>query len=333
MNILFSCVGRRSYNVKYFRKHLGPDDRIIGTSNTPFTPALKACDVGVLMPDIASVHYVPAVIKLCQEQRVDALLSFYDPDVAMLSRHLDEIRAIGVVPIVPGPEVSDICFNKYRTFLFLKENGFDTPETLVDLQQAFIELAEQRIAFPLIIKPCCGFGSRNMFQARTARELEVFFHYAPGMVIQAMMTGHEYHLDICTDLEGNVVSVVPKRKIAMRDGETDQAETCDMPGLMDMGMRLGQTLGKRGLVGPLDVDLFITDNRYFVLDLNPRFGGGYPLSHLAGADFPGLILKMIKGDPIVSEVGGFEAGIIMLKDYEILAERKHEVSGQLLDMR
>ena len=134
MNLLFSCVGRRGYNVKYFRNHLGKSDRIIGTSNTIFTPAFKTCDIGVLLPDISSKKYVPAVIKLCQEQRVDGLLSFYDPDVDLLSKHLDELRSIGVVPVIPSPEVSTICFNKYRTYLFLKEIGLNTPETYLDME-------------------------------------------------------------------------------------------------------------------------------------------------------------------------------------------------------
>lgn len=333
MNILFSCIGRRSYNVTFFRHHLGPHDRIIGTSNTPLTPAFNACDLGVLMPDISSADYIPKIIKLCQEQEVAGLLSFYDPDVDKLSKHLDEFRAIGVVPIVPAPEVSTICFNKYRTFLFLKEMGLDTPETFIDMEKAIIDLDASRITYPLIVKPCCGFGSQHLFQARNRRELEVFFHYARDMVIQEKLNGHEYHMDICTDFEGRVLSVVPKRKLSMRDGETDQAETTNTPELMDMGVFLGKQLGKLGLVGPLDVDLFVEDHKIYILELNPRFGGGYPLSHFAGADFPRLILRMMKGQSVDPEVGLFQSELIMMKDYAIIAGPKQDFCTPLLDMR
>jgi carbamoyl-phosphate synthase large subunit len=333
MNILFSCVGRRSYNVKYFRNHLGPQDRIIGTSNTPFTPAFSACDLGVLMPDIASVSYIPTVIRLCQEQDVTGLLSFFDPDVDSLSRHRDELRAIGVVPIVPSPEVSAICFDKYRTFLFLREKGWEAPETFIDLEQARMALNDSTATYPLVIKPRCGFGSQNLFYARNGRELEVFFHYAPDMLIQEKLQGTEYHLDICAGLDGKVLSVVPKRKITMRDGETDQAETSDDPALIDVGVAIGVQLGKLGLVGPLDVDLFVRDKRILILELNPRFGGGYPLAHRAGADFPRLILKMIRGEPVVPEVGRFTSGLLMMKDYDILTRQKTDFCASLLDMR
>jgi carbamoyl-phosphate synthase large subunit len=279
------------------------------------------------MPDILSSDYIPTLITLCQEQKIHALLSFADPDIDVLSRRLDEFRTAGILPVIPNPGVNDICFDKYHTYLFLREHGFNTPETYIELEKAVSAIDAGKIAFPLMVKPRCGSASRSLFRARNVKELDVFFHYAPDMLIQEMMTGQEYGFDICNDFQGQVLSVVPRRKIAMRSGETDQAETCDTPSLIDLGLRLGEELRH---VGPLDVDLFVQGSKTFILELNPRFGGGYPLSHLAGADFPRLILKMIQGETVQPQIGQFRPGIIMMKEYNILGGEITEILGNVI---
>ena len=323
MNILFSCIGRRGYIAEYFRAYLGPNDRIIGTGNSKWTPGFRACDLAIILPDIASSDYIPTLITLCREQKVDALLSFNDQDIDVLSRHLDEFRTAGVLPVVPSPEINDICFDKYRTYLFLKDHGFNTPKTYIDLEKALRDLDADELAFPLIVKPRRGSASYNLFRARNVKELDVFFNYAPDMLLQEMIAGQEYGFDICNNFQGQVLSVVPKRKITMRSGETDQAETCNTSSLIELGLRLGKELGH---IGPLDVDLFVQGSKTFILELNPRFGGGYPLSHLAGADFPHLIFKMIKGETVEPQVGQFRSGVIMMKEYNIL-------EGQMTEFR
>ncbi len=329
MNILFSCIGRRGYIAEYFRPYLEPNDRIIGTGNSEWTPGFRVCDLSILLPDISSSDYVPTLITLCQEQKVDALLSFNDRDIDVLSRYLDEFYAAGVIPVIPSAAVNEICFDKYRTYLFLKEHGFNTPETYINLEQALNAIDIGKLAFPLIVKPRRGSASDNLFKARNVDELHVFFNYAPDMLIQEMLMGQEYGFDICNDLQGQVLSVVPRRKIAMRSGETDRAETCDTPSLIDLGLLLGKKLGH---IGPLDVDLFVQDSKVFILEFNPRFGGGYPLSHLAGADFPHLILKMIKGETVQPQIGKFQSGVIMMKEYKILGGKMNEIFGSILRM-
>lgn len=327
MNILFSCIGRRGYIAEYFRTHLGSGDRIIGTGNTEWTPGFRVCDLGVILPDIVSSDYIPTLITLCRNKKIDALLSFSDPDIDVISRHLEEFHSTGVVPVVPSSVVNKVCFDKYNTYLFLREHGFNTPETYVDFEKAVRAVGAGQLTFPLIVKPRHGSASRNLFVARNTKELDVFFHYAPDMLIQEMVTGQEYGFDICNNFQGRVLSVVPRRKIAMRCGETDQAETCDIPSLIDLGLHLGEELGH---VGPLDVDLFVHGSKTFILELNPRFGGGYPLSHLAGADFPRLILKMIKGETVEPQVGQFQSGIIMIKEYSVLGGQKTDTFGTVL---
>ncbi|MBW4619073.1 MAG: ATP-grasp domain-containing protein [Cyanosarcina radialis HA8281-LM2] len=318
MNILLSCIGRRGYIAEYLKADLDPGDLLIGTGNSEWTSGFKHCDLAVVLPDIYSPDYIPALIEICQQKQVDALLSFSDLDIDVLSRHLPQLREAGVLPIVTSSTVNEICFDKHSTYNFLKQHEFNTPETFISFEEAVKALETGRVSFPLFVKPRRGSGSNNLFKARNLKELDVFFHYAAEMLIQETISGQEHGFDICNDLKGNVLSVVPRRKLAMRSGETDRAETSDNPNLIEFGVRLGEKLGALGHVGPLDVDFFVDRDRIFVLELNPRFGGGYPLSHLAGADFSRLILKMAKGQNIEPQIGKYRPRVVMMKEYRIL---------------
>ncbi len=331
MRLLLSCVGRRGYIADYLRPHLGRDAHIVGTSNSSWTPGFTACDRGVLLPDIRSAEYVPALIELCRDESIDALLSFFDPDVDRLSRHRDEIEAAGVVPVLPSAEVSRIGFDKHRTAEFLAAEGLHVAPTWIDLAAAHAAIEAGDLKFPVVVKPRLGFGSRHLFVARNPDELNVFFAYAPDMLVQRQFAGQECHIDVLNDLEGRVVAVVPKRKMVMRAGETDQAVTVEDPALLALGERLGRALGRLGHRGPLDVDVFVEDGKPFVLELNPRFGGGYPLSHLAGTDFPGLIVAMLRGERVEPRIGRYERDVMMMKSSIILGGRCTDFTGALED--
>jgi carbamoyl-phosphate synthase large subunit len=327
MNILLSCVGRRGYIAKYFKDCLNPEDVIIGTSNSLWTSGFKYCDLKLIVPNIDSPEYIPNLLQICDDKKVDFILSLSDIDIDILSNNADKFKALGVTVIVPSQTVNQICFDKYEGYKFLVEQGFTTPTTYPEFDLAVADIETGKLQFPLIVKPRFGSGSLNLFKARNLKELDVFFHYASDMLIQPQIAGQEYGIDVCLNLQGEVLSVIPRRKIAMRSGETDQAETCDRPDLIDLGIRLGTALGKLGHVGPLDVDFLDNSQDIFAIDLNPRFGGGYPISHLAGANFPELILRTIKGEKIQSQIGNYQTDIVMMKEYSILGGKRQDILG------
>lgn len=326
MNLLFTCIGRRGYIAEWFREHLSPGDRILGTSNTEWTTGFNACDAAFLVPDVSSEAYVPALLDLCRKENVDAILSFLDLDVDVIARHRDRFIAAGVVPVVPDAGVSTVGLDKLATCEFLRKHGLQAPETFADLESARAALREGRIGWPVVVKPRFGFASQNLFLAHEDQELASCFQRAPNMLVQQLLPGQEYSMDVLNDLQARVVSVVVKRKILMRAGETDQAVSVDHPAALELGVRLGRALRH---IGPLDVDLFIDGDSIVVLELNPRFGGAYACSHLAGANFPHKILRMLRGERVEPEIGGYVAGVRMMKDYAILSGRW----GALTDLR
>lgn len=321
MNLLFSCIGKRGYMARLFREQLGPGDRIIGTSNTRWTPGFNACDKGYLLPDLTSPEYIPAVLALCERERINGLLSFFDMDVHRLSKHVHEFEAIGVKCFIPRAEAADICFDKWRTFEFLREKGFETADTWLDLVSVKRAMDDGTLTFPVYVKPRAGFGSRNTFKARDWKELEVFFGLEPDMIVQEALGGDAYDFDILNDLQGRALSVVCWRKSLSRMGETEQATTVHDERLAEVGTRLANALGH---AGPLDADLFLWNGKVYVLEINLRFGGGYPTSHLAGAGFPKAIVQMIRSEQPGIKQGDYKAGVVMMKElHTIGGEEEH----------
>lgn len=314
MNLLFSCVGRRGYIAQYFRPHLQPGDRILGSGNNPLTSGFRHCDGMILLPDLDDETYVETLLQACQDHRIDAVLSFCDPDIHRLAPHRDRFLALGITPILPSVAASQVAFDKHHTYKFCLAHGFATPQTFVEYGAAQAAIAQGLLQFPVMIKPRYGSGSQGICKAHTDEQMRVFFDYAPDMLIQEMIPGDEYGLDICADLESQVLGVVPRHKLAMRAGETDQAKTCRHPALLELGIRLGETLN---VVGPMDVDLILNQGIPFIIDINPRFGGGYPMAHLAGADYPGLICRMLRGETLTPRIGEFQSDVIMLKEYSV----------------
>ncbi len=316
MNLLLSCIGKRGYIADYFRPHLLPSEKIVGTSNTPWTPGFAQCDRGLLMPPIASDEYAPAVLEACRRYEIGGLLSLYDPDVVALSAHREAFAAIGVMAILPSRTAAETAFDKWLAFLALREAGLPVPDTVISLARAQDKLAAGRFRFPLVVKPRKGFGSANVFVAHTPEQLEAFFGYAEDMLVQTFVEGEEYNIDGLADLDSRVLNIVVWRKYLSRLGETEQAVTVQDDELTSLGLQVANALG---CVGPMDVD-FVRGpgGESTILDVNLRFGGGYPVSHLAGADFPGAFIRLLRGLEVQPHIGAYQRGVCLLKGVSVM---------------
>lgn len=331
MNLLFSCIGKRGYIPDFFRPHLQKGDRIIGTSNTKWTPGFQHCDASYLLPDITNPEYITRVFEVCQRESITAVLSFFDPDVVELAKHFDEFVSMGITPVLPGLKIADICFDKFKTFTFLRERRFDTAVTYLALEDALAAIASGQVAYPVFVKPRFGFGSANTFRARNELELRAFYHYSPNMIVQEEITGDAIDFDILNNLEGRVISVVPWRKYRSRMGETEQAQTFKDAKVLEFGIKLGTALGH---IGPLDADLFLNNGNISVLEVNLRFGGGYPVSHLAGANFPAKIIRMIRGETVAPDIGEYRENTVMMKDNLVIGgEESTFFTGGITNLR
>jgi carbamoyl-phosphate synthase large subunit len=316
MNIVLSCIGKRGYIADYFREALPPGSKVVGTSDTEWTPGLSSCDISLVMPPISSDEYIPALLEECRKHEISGLLSLYDPDVHKLSAYRQQFSKAGVVPIVPDLPASMVAFDKLETYRFLSDLEIAAPLTTDSMAEAEQWLGAEQLSFPLVVKPRFGFGSANTFIARNAEELGVFYRYAPGMIIQRFMDAEALNVDGLGDLSAKPVCVVPWRKLLSRMGETERSVTIECPALVALAEEL---IEKVGIIGPFDGDFFRdASGKLWVLELNLRFGGGYPVSHLAGADFPGQIVRLMQGETLERTDGGYKRGVTMMKKLQII---------------
>lgn len=312
MNILFTCAGRRTYLLKYFKENLSEGDKVVATDMQLSAPALQAADVKIQVPAVYDPNYVDITLGICKEQKIDLLLSLNDLELPILSENKARFEALGVKVVVSDPEVIDICFDKYKTAQWVESLGLHAPKTYVRLEDAKRALAAGEVSFPLFMKPRWGSGSIGLESISDMEELDIYYHLLfkkikktilatasvgdEYIMIQEKLTGAEFGLDIMNDLEGNNVGVSVKQKLAMRAGETDKAVTLDLPEVREMGRKIGQALKH---IGNLDVDIMQRANGdYCVLELNPRFGGGYPFSYEAGVNMPKAIISWAKGEKV-----------------------------------
>ncbi|MBD3842929.1 MAG: ATP-grasp domain-containing protein, partial [Campylobacterales bacterium] len=282
MNILFSTVGRRGYIINYFKQHLDVSrDKIIGTSDrndckSEFTSGFFYCDKTFLVPSITEEEkYVKELLNICKKENINMLLSFYDLDSYILSKYIEDFKKVGVVPVVSSFRVNDIAFDKLKTYEFLLENGLNSPKTWSSEKA----INNNEITFPVIVKPRYGFGSNFIHIARNREQMLFFLNYNVDdeLIVQEFLHGQEYSFDILNDLNAVTVVAVAKKKIKMRSGETDQGYAIEEPRLIEIAYKLGSALGH---IGPLDVDFFVVEQKVYILELNPRFGGGYPITTL-----------------------------------------------------
>lgn len=328
MNILFTCAGRRTYLLKYFKENLDKGDKIIATDMQLSAPALQAADVSIQVPAVYAEDYIDITLDICKQQKVDALISLNDLELPILAENKPKFEAEGVTVIVSSPKVIDICFDKYKTAQWTESIGLNAPKTYVRLVDAKAALAAGEISFPLFMKPRWGSGSIGLETIEDMEELDVYYNLLfkkikktilatasvgdEYIMIQEKLTGKEFGLDVMNDLEGNNVGVSVKQKLAMRAGETDKAITVDLPEVRKMGETIGRELKH---IGNLDVDIMQRANGdYCVLELNPRFGGGFPFSYEAGVNLPKAILQWLKGKKVDPKILQPEYGRMFSKN-------------------
>ena len=328
MNVLFTCAGRRTYLLKYFKENLAEGDKVVATDMQLSAPALQVADVKLQVPSVYDPEYVNITLNICKEQQIDVLLSLNDLELPILAENKSRFEDLGVKVIVSDSQVIDIAFDKYKTAQWVESLGLVAPKTYVRLDDVKKALAAGEIEFPLFMKPRWGSGSIGLESIADMEELDIYYNLLMKKIkktilatasvgdeyimIQEKLTGREFGLDIMNDLNGKNVGVSVKQKLAMRAGETDKAVTVDLPEVREMGRKIGEALGH---IGNLDVDIMQrADGAYCVLELNPRFGGGFPFSYEAGVNMPKAIILWANGEEVDSQMLQPEYGRMFAKN-------------------
>lgn len=334
INILLTSVGRRSYLVQYFKEALAGHGAVHVSNSTSICPAFQFADYSIVTPLIYDSEYIPFLLDYCKRNHISAVLSLFDVDLPVLAANRMAFKEIGVELLVSDKNVIDICNDKWLAYLFLKEHGFHVVPSFCNFEDAKTALDNGIAKFPFIIKPRWGMGSIGIYEVWNMKELETIYQMVfrnisssylkyestqdmnHCVLFQQKITGQEYGLDVINNLDGEYIHTVIKKKIAMRSGETDCAITEENAILSALGHKLSKQLKH---IGNLDVDVFLTDtNTPYVLEMNARFGGGYPFSHAAGVNLPKAIVSWLRNEPTLPEWFHAKPNIMAQKDIQII---------------
>lgn len=315
MNILVLSAGTRNKIVQYFKEVVGNDGKVVATDCSNLAPAVYDADTFYLVPRITASGYLEKILEICQKEKIDGVFSLIDPELSLLAKEKEKFLAVGTIPIISPYDLVETCFDKYRMFQLLQEMNIPTGKCYVTKEEFFKDLEGGKISYPVFVKPVRGSASLNINKVTSDNEIEVLFDLYDDLMIQEFMDGQEYGADVYIDmLSGKCTSIFIKKKIKMRAGETDKSVSIKSSALFDL---IQKFVEKCGFCGMIDIDIFEIDGVFYISEVNPRFGGGYPHAYACGVNMPAQVINNLKGKENPVTIGEYKEGICMMKYNEI----------------
>ncbi len=308
INVLILSAGRRVELVKCFknaRNRLGIEGIVAAGDASKLAPALYYADERVIFPRIDSGRYIEADIEACRRFEADLCVPTIDTELLLLSQQRERIEGeTGCKVLISDPKVISICRDKRNTQRFMEENGFLVPHLYNEE-----EISRGEVSFPLFIKPVDGSSSIDTYRADNEKELRSALARVKDPMIQDYMEGEEYTVDVFLDFDSNIISIVPRVRLAVRSGEIAKGRIVRDAGIEADVKRLMEALRP---VGHITVQLRKTRRGLEYIEINPRFGGGAPMSVMAGADSCEYLYRLLRGEKL-SENNEYRDGLTFLR--------------------
>lgn len=321
MNVLILSAGRRVELVKSFKdaaKELGVKNKIITADLSDLAPASFFGDKNYKVPKVTEVKYIEAIIEICNKENIRLVVPTIDTELLIIAKNKKNIEEeTNAKVLISDEKVIRICRDKRNTSNFFKENNFKAPKEIKN-----IDIENKKYRFPLFIKPSDGSSSINAFKIENEEELKFFRKYIKEPIIQSFISGVEYTVDVFLDFEGKIITIVPRERIATRSGEISKGKIVKNEKVIEEVKRLISILKP---IGHITVQCMETDDGIQFIEINPRFGGGAPMSIKAGANSPKNLYRLLSGEKLeFNENINYE--IISLRfDDSIFLNEKREI--------
>ena len=324
INILVLSAGRRVELVNCFkaaRDRLGIRGKIVAADASNLAPALYFADIREQVPYISDNDgYVRAIIDICVRHDVSLIVPTIDTELLLLAERKEEIEGSTKARVlISSYEVIRICRDKTNTQRWLEENGFLVPRMISDG-----EIEAGKVSYPLFIKPLDGSSSINAFRAEDKEEIDTYRRLIGDgrYIIQDFMEGTEYTIDCFLDFEGKIITVVPRIRIATRSGEIAKGRIVRDEAIIEDVTKLLERLKP---IGHITIQCMRTGRGIEYIEINPRFGGGAPMSIMAGADSCENLYRLLSGEMLQRREDfrenvtflRFDASIMLNEDNEL----------------
>lgn len=327
MNILFSGVGRRIELIQAFRNAalvLNKELKIFGADITGTAPALAYCDFVRKVVPMKDEHYVQNLLDICLKDHIDLVIPTIDTDLLVLSENKHIFQEQGTDVLISEPNMISICRDKNNTSQFFVDCGLKAPMPVNDWHE-YLE------GFPAFIKPKDGSSSINAYKVDSLNELEVYAKQVDDYIVQPFISGREYTIDIFCDFDGNPLTIVPRERLQIRAGEVLKTKIVLDEIMINEAKAICKSFKP---CGPLTVQLIRDDNGIdWFIEINPRFGGGAPLSMKAGARSAEAVLRLLGGDECEAITDIADGAVYSRFDQSVcITEGKGQIKGVIFDL-
>jgi len=318
MNILLTSAGRRTSLLRAFKSAVELSGGcVIAGDMDGLAPALFLADKAFPLPPIKGEFYLDRLLAIVEQEKIGLLVPTIDTELSVLAENAPRFSSIGCKAVISSPEVIKITGDKWNTVSFFKKNGVDVPASW--LPEA---LVEKELPGELFIKPRNGSASQNTYKAERSNLADLIAR-VPDPIIQEELFGPEVTVDALLDFNGKLIHYVPRQRIKTLAGESIQGQTIDDRPIRSWLCQVFSTLGKVGAQGPITLQFFQTERGPVLTEINPRFGGGFPLAYAAGGQYPQWLVAMASGEKVEARVGEYKVGLYMTRHHvEIFSEAK-----------
>lgn len=317
MNILILSSGTRNKIVQYFKKAIGVSGKVICTDMSDLAPSIYDADKYYIVPRMTAPGYIDVILDICKREKITGVLSLIDPELSLLAENKEKFERIGTKVIGSSYDLCEMALDKFAMYKWLHKHGYKCAKSYMDKEEFYTDVEVGRISYPVFIKPARGSASIAISKVYDKETVELLFAHNDGLMIQEFLNGQEIGADVYIDMmSGEVVSIFTKKKIAMRAGETDKAVSFKNDCLFEL---IEKFVSESGYRGQIDIDIFDVEGEYYISEVNPRFGGGYPHAYECGADHMKMIINNLLGNNNECVVGkNYDSGVYMMKYNEIL---------------
>lgn len=319
MNILIASCGTRNKIVQYFKRTLNGQGKVIATDCNPNAPALYEADEQYIVPRITADDYLDVIYDICKKEKITGILSLIDPELSLLALHEQDFAELGVTVIGSSYELCERTLDKWEMYQWLVAHDYACARSYMDVEAFVADEKAGKISYPVFVKPARGSASIAISKAYDEETVRLLVSHGEGMMIQEFLDGQEIGADCYIDmLSKKTVSIFTKKKLVMRAGETDKGESFKDEKLFALIERF---IDESGFAGQIDIDIFDVDGVYYISEVNPRFGGGYPHAYECGVNHMKLIVNNLAGKENEVITGNYEEGLVMMKYNEIMIRR------------
>lgn len=322
MKILITAIGKRVQLIKHLKK----TNYIVGVDAGDLSPAKYFVDAFIKVPFYDDKDYINVLLDICVNEKIDMLIPLYEKEFLVLDENRNKFEEIGTLLLLSNKQVLEICNDKWDTYNFFVENDINTPKTY--LLNEIKDNLMMNINYPVILKPRCGMGSRGIFYVNDNEELLNYFLKLKDYIVQEIIEGTEFTVDVLCDLDGQIISIVPRQRLEVRAGEVSKSKSVKDSRLIDAAEDLVKKLnsyqnGKA--IGPMNVQCIVSNvGEIKFIEINPRFGGGVPLTFESGVDYGKILNDMVTGKKIKPIIGEFEELIMLRFDDAVYLRPENE---------